>query len=53
VPPLYALPQGCAFAPRCPHADETCRAVYPDYIERRPGHWAACWHAERLYGDGA
>jgi peptide/nickel transport system ATP-binding protein len=53
VPPLYALPQGCAFAPRCPHADETCRAVYPDYVERRPGHWAACWHAERLYGDGA
>jgi peptide/nickel transport system ATP-binding protein len=53
VPPLYALPQGCAFAPRCPHADETCHAVYPDYVERRPGHWAACWHAERLYGDGA
>jgi peptide/nickel transport system ATP-binding protein len=53
VPPLYALPEGCAFAPRCAHADETCRAVYPDYVERRPGHWAACWHAERLYGDGA
>jgi peptide/nickel transport system ATP-binding protein len=52
VPPLAALPQGCAFAPRCAHADETCRAVYPDYVERRPGHWAACWHAERLYGGG-
>ncbi len=53
VPPLSALPAGCAFAPRCAHADETCRAVYPDYVERRPGHWAACWHAERLYGGGA
>ena len=53
VPALYALPQGCAFAPRCAHADATCRDVYPDYIERRPGHWVACWHAERLYGAGA
>jgi peptide/nickel transport system ATP-binding protein len=50
VPPLTALPEGCAFAPRCAHADDTCRATYPDYIERRPGHWAACWHSERLYG---
>ncbi len=53
VPALTALPQGCAFAPRCAHADDTCRATYPDYVERRPGHWAACWHSERLYGGGA
>jgi len=53
VPALTALPQGCAFAPRCAHADDTCRATYPEYVERRPGHWAACWHSERLYGGAA
>jgi peptide/nickel transport system ATP-binding protein len=53
VPALTALPPGCAFAPRCAHADDTCRAAYPEYVERRPGHWAACWHSERLYGGEA
>jgi peptide/nickel transport system ATP-binding protein len=50
VPALYALPSGCAFAPRCQHADEKCRSSYPPYEEKRPGHWAACWHSEALYG---
>ena len=50
VPALSALPPGCAFAPRCPHADAQCRAARPPYEEKRAGHWAACWHAERLYG---
>jgi len=45
VPPLTSLPVGCAFAPRCPLADERCRATYPPYEEKRPRHWAACWHA--------
>jgi peptide/nickel transport system ATP-binding protein len=45
VPPLTSLPAGCAFAPRCPLADERCRATYPPYEEKRPRHWAACWHA--------
>jgi len=50
VPALTNLPPGCAFAPRCTFADERCRSVAPDYEEKRPGHWAACWHSERLYG---
>ncbi len=50
VPPLSNLPPGCAFAPRCPYADAQCRDAYPPYEEKRPGHWAACWHSERLYG---
>ena len=50
VPALTNLPPGCPFAPRCAFADERCRAVAPDYEEKRPGHWAACWHSERLYG---
>ena len=53
VPALSALPEGCAFAPRCAHADDSCRAAYPPYTERRPGHHVACWHAERLYGTAA
>ena len=44
VPPLYSLPQGCAFAPRCPRADDKCRAAYPPYEEKSKGHWTACWH---------
>ena len=46
VPPLFALPPGCAFAPRCPKADDLCRRERPDYKEKRPGHWAACWHSD-------
>jgi peptide/nickel transport system ATP-binding protein len=49
VPPLNDLPPGCAFAPRCRYADDVCRAEYPPYEEKRPGHWAACWHSNRLY----
>ena len=50
VPALTALPAGCAFAPRCALADERCRAEYPPYVEKQPGHWAACWHSDRLAG---
>ncbi len=50
VPALTNLPPGCSFAPRCPFADDRCRSFYPPYEQKRPGHWAACWHSERLYG---
>ena len=50
VPALTNLPPGCSFAPRCPFADERCRSFYPPYEQKRPGHWAACWHSEKLYG---
>ena len=46
VPPLFALPAGCAFAPRCAKADDKCRVDRPTYDEKRPGHWAACWHSD-------
>ncbi len=52
VPALTDLPSGCLFAPRCALADGRCRAEYPPYEEKRPGHWAACWHSDRLAGDG-
>ena len=44
VPPLFDLPSGCAFAPRCSRADDKCRDERPAYEEKQPGHWAACWH---------
>jgi peptide/nickel transport system ATP-binding protein len=46
VPPLFALPPGCAFAPRCPKADDLCRRERPTYDQKRPAHWAACWHSD-------
>jgi peptide/nickel transport system ATP-binding protein len=52
VPALRNLPPGCTFAPRCPHAIDICRAQYPPYEEKRPGHWAACWRSKELYGNG-
>jgi len=50
VPALTHLPPGCAFAPRCPFAVERCRNEYPPYQEKRPGHWAACWRSDELFG---
>jgi peptide/nickel transport system ATP-binding protein len=51
VPSLADLPPGCAFAPRCAFADERCRREFPPYEQKRPGHWAACWHSARLYAS--
>ena len=45
VPALTDLPAGCAFAPRCPRADATCRAIVPELRELRPKHIVACHHA--------
>ncbi|NKC13085.1 MAG: ATP-binding cassette domain-containing protein [Gammaproteobacteria bacterium] len=50
VPPLTELPPGCAFAPRCPHADEQCRQAYPPYQAHGDDHYAACWHIDKLRG---
>jgi peptide/nickel transport system ATP-binding protein len=51
VPSLADLPPGCAFAPRCAFAEERCRASFPLYEEKRPGHWAACWRSREVFGD--
>ena len=51
VPLLHNLPPGCTFAPRCPHADDQCTSAYPPYTERKPDHWVACWHSDRVYGE--
>jgi peptide/nickel transport system ATP-binding protein len=43
VPALWDLPNGCAFAPRCPGASARCKEERPPLLEKSPGHWAACW----------
>jgi peptide/nickel transport system ATP-binding protein len=48
VPALSNLPAGCTFAPRCAFATDQCRREYPRYEEKRTGHWAACWHSDRV-----
>ncbi|MEP6057156.1 MAG: ABC transporter ATP-binding protein [Nitratireductor sp.] len=44
VPALWALPKGCAFAPRCPRARQRCEVVRPPLSDMAPGHRAACWY---------
>ncbi len=36
------LPEGCAFAPRCPRASERCRSGRIPMTEVRPGHFCRC-----------
>jgi oligopeptide/dipeptide ABC transporter ATP-binding protein len=45
VPALTRLPQGCAFAPRCPLAVDRCRQEYPALQDFGGNHLAACWRA--------
>jgi len=45
VPPPFAWPPGCRFAPRCPFADTACEAAPPPLREIVPGHAAACLKA--------
>jgi oligopeptide/dipeptide ABC transporter ATP-binding protein len=42
-PSLLNLPEGCAFYPRCPHADEKCRQQYPPQMHVGEAHYASCW----------
>jgi len=53
VPSLKEAIPGCIFAPRCPHATQHCRSAYPPLEEKAPGHWVACWEADRLAGAAA
>ncbi|GAA0239851.1 dipeptide/oligopeptide/nickel ABC transporter permease/ATP-binding protein [Cryptosporangium japonicum] len=39
------VPPGCAYAARCPLADDHCRTVDPPLAEHGTGHRVACWHA--------
>ncbi|WP_374314539.1 ABC transporter ATP-binding protein [Dongia sp.] len=40
----FDLPKGCAFAARCPLADEKCRNERPELTTDAAGHASACHH---------
>ena len=42
IPDPFEIPQGCAFAPRCPHAMDQCREE-PQLLEIESGHRVSCW----------
>ena len=42
-PSPLALPTGCRFHPRCPHAVERCRREDPVLADDGAGHGTACW----------
>jgi peptide/nickel transport system ATP-binding protein len=44
VPSLRELPTMCAFADRCPRADELTRSQVPELRLVRPNHFVACFH---------
>jgi peptide/nickel transport system ATP-binding protein len=49
VPDLRSWPSGCRFNPRCPLADDVCRAEAPALAPVHDGQQrAACWHVDRV-----
>jgi oligopeptide/dipeptide ABC transporter ATP-binding protein len=42
VPPPFALPPGCRFAPRCGYAKAPCEAALPPLVPLGEGRGAAC-----------
>ncbi len=42
VPPLRAMPPGCAFEPRCAFRIPECSRAVPPLVEVGSGHWARC-----------
>jgi peptide/nickel transport system ATP-binding protein len=47
-PSLWDKLTGCRFAPRCPLATEVCKTQEPPLTEHKPGHFAACHHADKV-----
>ena len=43
VPPPYAMPKGCRFAPRCPYATPECEASRPELYDIGGGHTCRCF----------
>ena len=43
VPPSGKYPEGCVFAPRCPHATEQCHAGKPPRVDLGNDHFVRCF----------
>src|SRR5437764_8992254 len=50
VPAAHELGRGCAFAARCPLANDRCRAATPTLQEQGGGHVVACFAVEEGRG---
>ncbi|WP_445682347.1 ABC transporter ATP-binding protein [Radicibacter daui] len=48
VPPITALPPGCAFAPRCDHRIEACEAAVPALGAIGQSHYSRCIRSAEL-----
>jgi peptide/nickel transport system ATP-binding protein len=48
VPSLRDEIKGCPFAPRCTFATDRCRAEMPPFEAKTTGHFAACFHSDRI-----
>jgi peptide/nickel transport system ATP-binding protein len=51
VPSLCEPIPGCPFETRCPLATEICQREMPGFEEKEPGHFAACFHSDRLAAE--
>jgi peptide/nickel transport system ATP-binding protein len=51
MPRLNAIPQGCAFNPRCPRVMDRCRVARPEPLARENGRQVACWLYEKAAQD--
>jgi peptide/nickel transport system ATP-binding protein len=48
VPSLREVIAGCPFEARCTLATDVCRREMPQFEEKESGHFAACFHSDRV-----
>ena len=44
VPSPFSLPNGCAFAPRCPYAKDICNQALPELTDTNTDRLVRCYH---------